>query len=461
MASQAESEPLMARALLNSANALRNLGRSSESIGFYRRAVAALEVLDDKVRLADCLNRMGYAYVFDGQLAEAEAVMQRGLAMRRRLDEKVGLAYSLSNLSGLYSYKGDFVRSKEAAEEAYEVAVAAGDPYGQDAALQNLGCVHLEQGSLNEAISYFERSLTIAREIGDKPLVAEALADMGQAYARKGDLLGARSLQQESLVCFDDGGEIWYLCKAHEYLAEISLALGDGDIAREQAHQALNVAIELGTPYLLGTAHRVMATVLAHVGNVLANTVMHGTTNNVSADPIYHFDESIRLLQKGGFRASLARTLAAYGRYLLVDGKDEQCRRGTEMVERARTLFHDLGMAWDLARLDMDDADRAQPTQISVLLPLDMAPTGRPLRDDEWMDVVWNVSAVEDRFISGKVARRRRRLLRLLQEANEQGAAPRVHDLARALDVSPKTIKRDLAALRAAGHNARTRGSRR
>jgi DNA-binding SARP family transcriptional activator len=452
MASQIKSEAHMARALLNSANALRNLGRSSDSIGFYRRATAALEAIDDEVRLADCLNRMGYAYFFDGQLAEAEAAMLRGLAMRRRLDEKVGLAYSLSNLSGLYFYKGDFAHAKETAEEAYAVAIAAGDPYGQDAALQSLGTVYLAQGSLNEAIGYLERALAIAREIGDNPLVAEALADVGLAYAKKGDFWTASALQLESLHCSDEGGEIWYLCKTREYLAETNLALGNGDVAYDQARQALDLANELAAPHLLGTAHRVMATVLA---NLLAQ-------NAITADvePVQHFEQSLHYLQEGGFRASLARTLAAYGRYLLADGRDEQRRRGTAMVERARALFQEMGMAWDLAQLARGDAVFSQPHQLSVRLPLVVAPTGRPLRDDEWVDVVWNIAAVEDENIPGKTARRQHRLLRLLREAEEQNAAPRVTDLARALDVSPKTIKRDLAALRAAGHHARTRGSR-
>ncbi|HEY54067.1 MAG TPA: tetratricopeptide repeat protein, partial [Caldilineae bacterium] len=449
MASLATSEALMARALLNSANALRNMGRASESIDFYRRAAEALEAVDDQVRLADGLNRMGYGYIYIGQLVEAETVMLRGLALRRRLDEKVGLAYSLSNLSGLYFFKGDFARSQEAAEEAYAVAVAAGDPYGKDAALQNLGCVFLEQGLLNEAIGYLERALAIAREIGDKPLVAEALADMGRAYARKGDAPAALQFLQESLHRFGDGGEIWYRSKSHEYLAEFWLSLGQVEEAYVQARQALEIARALQSPYYLGEVHRMMGRVLAHED-----------MDTAEETPAHHFEESLRWNQGRGFRANLARTLAAYGRYLLADGRGEQRRRGKEMVERARALFVDLGMAWDLAMLDRDDAGFARPDQLSVRLPLALAPTGRPLRDEEWVEVVWNVATVEDEIIPGKAARRRHRLLRLLQEAEEQNAAPRVTDLAQALDVSPKTIKRDLAALRAAGHYARTRGSR-
>jgi DNA-binding IclR family transcriptional regulator len=87
-------------------------------------------------------------------------------------------------------------------------------------------------------------------------------------------------------------------------------------------------------------------------------------------------------------------------------------------------------------------------------------PTGRPLRDDEYVTVTWTVEALEDRAISGKADRRRHQLLRLLQEAEEQDATPTVGDLADALEVSPGTVKRDLSTLRRAGYRIRTRGSR-
>jgi DNA-binding transcriptional ArsR family regulator len=101
-----------------------------------------------------------------------------------------------------------------------------------------------------------------------------------------------------------------------------------------------------------------------------------------------------------------------------------------------------------------------RPPRTVIRLPRAGVPSGRPLRDDEWVDVHWAVTEPEDDEISNKVARRRRRLLRLLNEAKEQGAAPTVDDLAMALSVSQSTIKRDLAILRQSGHSADTRGSR-
>jgi len=42
--------------------------------------------------------------------------------------------------------------------------------------------------------------------------------------------------------------------------------------------------------------------------------------------------------------------------------------------------------------------------------------------------------------------------------AEAAGAAPAIADLAGALDVSPRTIRADLAALKRQGHTVRTRG---
>jgi DNA-binding IclR family transcriptional regulator len=107
-------------------------------------------------------------------------------------------------------------------------------------------------------------------------------------------------------------------------------------------------------------------------------------------------------------------------------------------------------------------AVRDQRTHVvTVRLASADAPTGRPLHEEEYVAVAWTVAAPEDEAVPGGVTRRQARLVRLLQEAVDQGAAPTVGDLAKALEVSKPTMRRDLAALRQAGHQVQTRGSRR
>jgi biotin operon repressor len=105
--------------------------------------------------------------------------------------------------------------------------------------------------------------------------------------------------------------------------------------------------------------------------------------------------------------------------------------------------------------------NRRRPQTIQVLLPEAGAPSGRRLGDDELRPVTWTLSHPEDDRIDHPMERRRRRLLRLLTEANNAGTVPSIELLAEALEVSPATVRRDLTALRQQGQPFFTRGQTR
>jgi len=101
--------------------------------------------------------------------------------------------------------------------------------------------------------------------------------------------------------------------------------------------------------------------------------------------------------------------------------------------------------------------------RMRVILTSLQARAGRPLRQADRVEVVWTIdNGGEDAAIlaaHGAEALRQARLLRLLDEAIEQGAVATCEDVARALQVSVRTIKRDAAGLRQAGLLLPMRGS--
>lgn len=103
-----------------------------------------------------------------------------------------------------------------------------------------------------------------------------------------------------------------------------------------------------------------------------------------------------------------------------------------------------------------------RPGQTRVLLTSLDAGHGRALRETASKDVIWTLDAgQEDRQVlqqHGPVELRRTRIQRLLDEALAQGAAATQEDLAQALHVSVRTIKRDCKALQAQGICLPTRG---
>jgi DNA-binding SARP family transcriptional activator len=445
----ADCEAEIATALFNQANALRNLGDYPEAIDLYEQAATLFERLDDQRRLADCLNRMGAAFNHVGDFLRARGLIRRSLTIRRRLGDKVGISYSLINLALSRYLIGQFDGVQEAAQEALEIATAIGDPYGRDAALHDLGMAALEQGLAAEAIPLFEGALAIAREIGDKALEPETLTEMGRAYQQMGALERARELLEQALDLVSISVERNYVPAVHAYLAALYLEMGRADGALRHARIAVHEAEEQGDLWAAGLSHRVMGQVLERAGP-------EGSVPEAAA----HLERGIQLQREIGARAELARSLAAHALHLRRLKDRDEAQRSEPLLEQARRLFQELGMGADLARLDRDQAARLLPDQVLIWLPSIGTLTSRSPSEDHHVEVIWTVAAPEDERISGRVARRRHRVLRLLHEAAERSAAPTVEHLADALEVSARTIKRDLAALRAEGHDVRTRGSR-
>jgi tetratricopeptide (TPR) repeat protein len=364
----------IAAALFNKANAIRNLGHYREAIEPYEQAAAIFERLDEQVRLADCLNRMGFALLFTGDCAGTLSIMERGLAIRRRLDDRVGISYSLINLSYLYSYQGQFASAERAAREALEVANTIGDPYGEDAALHCLGLAILEQGDPARAIPLFQRALEIARRIGDRPLEPEALAGLGEANHYLGHPEQAQEALEHSLRMASVSVEIEQVPEIHTRLARLFLTMNRGEEALAHVRAGLEIAQELEEPRSLGLTHRMMGEMTVHLGSDEAAT---------------YFEESVRILREIGAEAELARSLAAYGLYLNRSADAGKARHSATMLDEARRLFQKLGMARDLAQLEAETGACLQPGQVKVRLPHVDAPTGRPLRDDEFVEVAW------------------------------------------------------------------------
>jgi biotin operon repressor len=117
---------------------------------------------------------------------------------------------------------------------------------------------------------------------------------------------------------------------------------------------------------------------------------------------------------------------------------------------------------------DMQDclsgtSDQVLPGQMRVILVAIAARHGQAMAQTTQKEVLWTVDAGQEDYevqmVYGMAAMRQRRIQRLLDEAVAQGAAASQEDLARVLQVSVRTIKRDCACLESQGIYLPTRGN--
>jgi len=149
------------------------------------------------------------------------------------------------------------------------------------------------------------------------------------------------------------------------------------------------------------------------------------------------------------------KTLDQRFRYELETGFEMAPRVAQGILETAKDVFN-------LDAVSGAQDGRLRPGQIRQVIAAAGAPHGRPLRETEMVEVVWTINAGEDDLAvlreHGPQALRRIRILRLIDEALDQGGEPTQEDLGRALGVTARTIRSDIAALKAEGYRVTTRG---
>lgn len=171
--------------------------------------------------------------------------------------------------------------------------------------------------------------------------------------------------------------------------------------------------------------------------------------------PDYTGSETVRIAGGGEMDDdALRRFVAKTPQQRFVDVLREQFRYAPRIAE---------AILAEAERCLLGSGRVAATGQMRVILASRQAKSGQCLRQSEQVEVIWTIdSGAEDAAIlvaHGQEALRRARLQRLLDEALDQGAAATLEDVARALQVSVRTIKRDAALLRGEGILLSTRGS--
>ncbi len=107
-------------------------------------------------------------------------------------------------------------------------------------------------------------------------------------------------------------------------------------------------------------------------------------------------------------------------------------------------------------------AATVRPGQVRLVVASLKAPFGPPLAETDKVEVTLTVdTGAEDTAVKAQVGldgQRRGRILRLTEEALEQGGVLTQEDLARVLGVEARTIRRDVQSLKAESHLIHTRG---
>jgi DNA-binding SARP family transcriptional activator/predicted ATPase len=466
-------------------------GRALEAVPNLEEAVASAA---DEAHRADALAELASTLVEVQRANEALPHLAEADRIYQELDDLRGQAEVAGIEARALHQEGD----RDPAILRYQAAIALcqqiGYRHGEGVNLTNLSNLQQLFGSVAQALDGYDRAARIFEELGNRRGEAMVLANSASA---RHNLLGedsrARVDATKAMTHFADIGDLAREAQCQEIVAGIMARDGDRARAIELLQTSLKGLSTTGNVGLIGQHLRTLALIQIENDDVAS---AHATLDEAEAmcDQAGLADLAVELmsvramahLAEGHHDEALARTRKAvaalspgverayliHHRHALAAGPYGEPEEARSASLRADALLREAlaGLSTSSFQRAVElvpahreivaAASRNTPHTVEVRLPRADAPTGRPLDDHDLQVVQWTIQHPDDDLINSPIDRRRHRLIRLLDEAEVEGAAPSIDDLANALAVSDSTVRRDLSALRKAGHRVITRGQR-
>jgi DNA-binding SARP family transcriptional activator len=384
----------------------RKMGQPDESIQWLEKAIALQRSLGDRLQVSITQTNLLPAFNELGAWDRLIATAHELVPIKDSLGDRLGAAITRHNQSLAYYAVGDYVTARRILERVIQDSEAVLSRRRMGLARNVLGLVAEGEGDFEEALNLYYTALADAEAVKAGTEAAYVQHDLGALLVRLDRPSEAIPLLEAARSAWIEQGNLLLQVKSEAVLGLALCGLGDRVKAEELAASGW-VALQSGVP----------------AGEQAQDWLWALYRLWVALDQPRRAEAVLR---------------AAYAELQRQGGaiSDADLRRSFfESVPHNRRIVK----AYD----QMAGATRV----VLVSLARQEVPLGRPLREDEYIDVKWTLSAPEDEAIADKSKRRQQRLIRLLDEAEKQGALPTDEDLAQALGVSRRTILRDMQEL--------------
>lgn len=433
-------------------------GRVAREWGQYAEAQTAIEKartlyqhLKDKEGEATTTDLLGGVAWQSGNHSRAAELHQKAATMFRASGNLIREAHSLNNLgTALWSLER-YLEARETHERALELCREIGHRRGEADNLDNLGGVAWVLGEYEEAISFYSRALELRRTLSDQWGISISLGNLGSAYRLWGKTEEALTFYQEALTFNQTLGRrrgegyVWH------GIGLARLEVGDFHAAVDALLTASAIRRELGEQQNFLESQAALLLVYVTMGQIsnattLLKTNLDALQYNLKAGlrQWVHYGAYFYYHQKGDLKESQHHLLHAHRAMLEVAGALPVSKRDGFLASVPINRW-------------IQTAIEQSSRQITARLVAADVPLGRKLTSHDYVNVRWTIYAPLDDEISSKVERRHHILQRLITEATLQEATASDEDLATALNVSTRTIERDLAALHDVGIHLTTR----
>jgi tetratricopeptide (TPR) repeat protein/DNA-binding XRE family transcriptional regulator len=218
-----------------------------QAISVYKEAIEAAGALFDLRRLALMYDGLSDAYRETGQVEAAARFANRAIALLEVLQDRLALARAENNLGLIMLAKGDRSQAREHLDRSLGLFEEAELQGGRSSVLLSLTELSLQVGQVAHADELAHEALELAEQMEERGNVAEAHMWLGQIADRRDD---AKETDREFNLAINELSGLGMeerLLRCHGMYAEVLERRGD----MEQAYVHMKKAFAASRPGLL------------------------------------------------------------------------------------------------------------------------------------------------------------------------------------------------------------------
>jgi predicted ATPase len=223
-------------------------GQCSEALEHQNRALAIYERYDNQREIAHVSCNIGFLHLKKAEYHLAQTFLRRSFSLAERIGDIPLISVVFHNLGELAASSGDLQEAETFYKRSLVLAEQVEDREYVSQWNADLAGTLLAQGKLADAEACVCRALTTGRAMRSAPCIGPALVALGnlriaqartEAQKEKSLARAGRSLQHALTL---EGLEVETRVKGQLALAEVSLLIGEREVARKEAERALEEA---------------------------------------------------------------------------------------------------------------------------------------------------------------------------------------------------------------------------
>lgn len=224
-------------------NVMNNQGDVRSAIETYSQSLAIYERIGDTVGMADLHSNLGNMYRRTARYEEALTEHRRTLALRERIGHRWGVGTSHNNIGEVFRSMGRPADAIVELERALETWTSIRAHAAAGLARMNLGAARVEAGDVARGREDLRLAIT---ELDGTKFLPGAHRDLALAELAAGDLDAASRHAEQALSLARAAVARQTEAQVERVLAQIALARGEADRARELLERSRHTFAELG-----------------------------------------------------------------------------------------------------------------------------------------------------------------------------------------------------------------------